>query len=68
VLLSAATPAALVVARSADVVGIDAGAIVRQLTGAFGGKGGGRPETAQGGVQGDPAAILAAARSAIQSG
>ncbi len=65
VLLGSAMPAALVVARSADVV-VDSGAILRQLTGAFGGKGGGRPELAQGGgIQGDPAAILAAARAAI---
>jgi alanyl-tRNA synthetase len=68
VLLSSAMPAALVVARSPDVT-VDCGALLRKLTAAFGGKGGGRPEMAQGGgVQGDPAAILAAARAALVSG
>jgi alanyl-tRNA synthetase len=68
VLLSAAAPAALVVARAPDVT-VDAGALLRQLTAAFGGKGGGRPEMAQGGgLQGAPAAILSAARAALGGG
>jgi alanyl-tRNA synthetase len=65
VLLSAPPPAAVVVARAADVT-IDSGALLRQLTAAFGGKGGGRPELAQGGgLQGEARAILAEARRLI---
>ena len=54
-----------VVARATDVK-IDSAAILKQLIAAFGGKGGGRPEMAQGGgLQGSAAEILAAARGAI---
>jgi alanyl-tRNA synthetase len=68
VLLSAPAPAAVVVARAPDVT-IDSGALLRQLTAAFGGKGGGRPELAQGGgLQGDARAILAEARRVISAG
>jgi alanyl-tRNA synthetase len=50
-------PYAVVLARSADRT-TDCGAILKQLTAMFGGKGGGRPELAQGGgLQGDPKAI-----------
>jgi alanyl-tRNA synthetase len=67
VLIASTMPSPIVVARAADVA-IDSGALLRQLTAAFGGKGGGRPEMAQGGgLQGEPAAILAAARAAIAS-
>jgi alanyl-tRNA synthetase len=46
----------------------DSAAILKQLTAAFGGKGGGRPEMAQGGgLQGDVDAMLAAARAAISA-
>ena len=56
-------PSALVVARAPDVA-LDSGAMLKQMTATFGGKGGGRPELAQGGgLQGDAKAILAAARS-----
>ena len=41
-------PVSIAVARARDVQ-LDAGAIVRALTAKFGGKGGGRPELAQGG-------------------
>jgi alanyl-tRNA synthetase len=42
-------PAPVVVARSADVT-IDAGAWIKRATTEFGGRGGGRPEQAQGGI------------------
>ncbi len=48
VLFGTPAPAALVVARSADVA-IDSAAVLRTMTEKFGGKGGGRPELAQGG-------------------
>ena len=48
VLLGAPSPAALVVARAAGVA-LDASAILRALVERHGGKGGGRPELAQGG-------------------
>ena len=48
ILLSAGTPPLIVIARAPDVT-VDAGAILRALTTRFGGKGGGRPELAQGG-------------------
>jgi alanyl-tRNA synthetase len=47
-LLSTSTPPLVVIARAADVK-IDAGALLKALTARFGGKGGGRPELAQGG-------------------
>ena len=48
VLVGDPAPAALVVARGAGVP-LDAGAVLRQLVERHGGKGGGRPELAQGG-------------------
>ena len=57
VLFSTLAPGAIVAARSADVA-IDCGALLRRLTAQFGGKGGGRPELAQGGgLQGSATAI-----------
>jgi alanyl-tRNA synthetase len=68
VLISTTMPSPIVVARSADLR-VDAGAVLRHVTATFGGKGGGRPELAQGGgLQGDAAAILDAARAALKSG
>ena len=64
VLVTARRPAQLVVARSADV---DASAheIVQRLVARFGGRGGGKPDLAQGGgLDAPPDAILAAAREA----
>jgi alanyl-tRNA synthetase len=62
VLLSAPAPSSVVVARSADVQR-DAAAVLKQLVARFGGKGGGRPELAQGGgLSGDIDAIVAFAR------
>ncbi|HET7216441.1 MAG TPA: DHHA1 domain-containing protein [Vicinamibacterales bacterium] len=64
ILLSAPPPCAIVVARAADVT-LDSGAILKQLVGRFGGKGGGKPELAQGGgLLGDLDAMRAAARQA----
>jgi alanyl-tRNA synthetase len=40
---------AFIVARAADVTSVDAGRIVRELTTKFGGRGGGKPDLAQGG-------------------
>ena len=57
-LFSAALPAVAVVARSRDVP-LDAAAVLKALIEDFGGRGGGRPELAQGGgLTGEPAAIL----------
>ena len=65
VLVSDVRPAIAVVARSSDVA-VDASALFRTLAGRFGGKGGGRPDLAQGGGLDAPAdAILDAARAAI---
>jgi alanyl-tRNA synthetase len=61
-LVSATRPALVVVARSAGET-LDASAVVRQLTGEFGGKGGGKPDLAQaGGMDVEPATIVAALR------
>ena len=61
VLLSTSRPARAVVARSADLP-ISANEVLAALTSRFGGRGGGRPEFAQGGgLDGPPAEILAAA-------
>ena len=63
VLVSAATPALVVVARSADV-GVPAQQLLTSLIARFGGRGGGRPELAQGGgLEASPEAILEAARA-----
>ena len=47
-LFTATTPAQVVVARGADAK-VDAGALLKQLAAKFGGKGGGKPDLAQGG-------------------
>jgi alanyl-tRNA synthetase len=58
--------AAIVVARSADVA-LDSAAVLRTMTEKFGGKGGGRPELAQGGgLQGQIPDMLEFARRTIQ--
>jgi alanyl-tRNA synthetase len=65
VLVSTGDPVAVVVARSQNV-GIDAGKVLRGLLDRFGGRGGGRPDLAQGaGLTGKIDEILAAARGAL---
>jgi alanyl-tRNA synthetase len=49
VLIGSTPPGSVVVARASDVGGFDAGALVKVIGARFGGKGGGRPEFAQGG-------------------
>ena len=67
VLVSAATPALVVVARSADV-SVPAQQLLTSLIARFGGRGGGRPEFAQGGgLEASPEAILEAARAHFSS-
>ena len=69
VLVSASRPALIVAARSSDLAAVSAQQIVNALTGQFGGRGGGRPDLAQaGGLDGDPDAILTAARDLIALG
>lgn len=62
---SASDPALVVVARAPDV-NVDAGAVVRSLLARFGGKGGGKPELAQGGgLTGGRAEMIAAAQELL---
>jgi alanyl-tRNA synthetase len=64
---SATAPALVVVARAADT-GIDASAVVKALLARFGGKGGGKPEMAQGGgLQGNCSEMVAAARDLLSA-
>jgi alanyl-tRNA synthetase len=65
VLVSSSTPALAVIARSADV-NVSAQKLLASLMAEFGGRGGGRPEMAQGGGLGASAdAILSRVRAAI---
>lgn len=64
-LLGGPSPRAVVIARSTDR-STDSGAVLKQLAAKFGGKGGGRPELAQGGgLQGDPAEIAGYLRTLL---
>jgi alanyl-tRNA synthetase len=64
-LVASGEPASIVVG-TAPSLGLDAGAIVRQIADRFGGRGGGRADLAQaGGLTGDPAAIAAAVRALL---
>jgi len=64
-LVSTTVPPQVVIARSPDV-SVDANAVLRELLHGFGGKGGGKPDLAQGGgMNGDPAAIAGAIRTLI---
>jgi len=65
VLVSSSTPSLVVVARSVDR-GVKSNDVLGALTAKFGGRGGGRPEMAQGGgLNGSAQDILAVARAAI---
>ena len=65
VLVSVGDPVAIVVARSQNVA-IDAGTTLRALLDRFGGRGGGRPDLAQGaGLSGTTDEILAVARELL---
>ena len=65
VLVSTARPALVVVARSEDRP-VQANQVLSALTARFGGRGGGKPEMAQGGgLDASPETILEAARAAI---
>jgi alanyl-tRNA synthetase len=65
VLISTTTPALVVVARSEDRP-VQASQVLSALTAKFGGRGGGRPELAQGGgLDASPEQILEAARAMI---
>jgi len=57
VLVGEGQPAPVVIARSADV-GVDASVWLRRATAELGGRGGGRPELAQGGIDATSARIL----------
>jgi len=59
------TPVPVVAARAADVT-FDAGAWVKQITSVLGGRGGGRPELAQGGVANSVEKVLAFARESVR--
>jgi alanyl-tRNA synthetase len=64
VLVGEGTPAPVVIARSSDVV-FDVGAWLKAATQALGGRGGGRPEQAQGGIPAEAGRILAYARKTL---
>jgi alanyl-tRNA synthetase len=64
---SATTPALVVVARAADVA-LDSSVVVKALLTRFGGKGGGKPEMAQGGaLVGEIDAMVEAARELLDT-
>ncbi len=67
VLVSHPSPCAIVVARSADVA-LDCGAVLKQIVSRHSGKGGGRPDFAQGGgITAEPADVLQSARALVSS-
>jgi alanyl-tRNA synthetase len=65
VLFTTSTPAQVVIARGAEA-SLDAGALMKQLAAKFGGKGGGKPDLAQGGgLNANVAELVSAARALI---
>lgn len=67
VIIGDGSPLPLVVARSADLT-FDAGALVKQAAASFGGRGGGRPELAQGGMPASAAEIENFVRQRLAEG
>jgi len=65
VVVGEGSPTPVVIARSVDVA-MDAGAWIRAAASALGGRGGGRPEQAQGGVAAPAERILAYARDTFR--
>jgi alanyl-tRNA synthetase len=65
ILVTASTPLSMVIARAPDV-NLDASALLKTLIAQFGGKGGGRPELAQGGgLNGSADEVVRAAKQAL---
>ena len=64
VLTGEGRPTPVVMARSVDVT-LDAGALMKKATAELGGRGGGRPEMAQGGLDAGPERILEFARRSL---
>jgi alanyl-tRNA synthetase len=65
ILAGEGAPLPVVAARSADVRAFDAGAWLKHAIGALGGRGGGRPELAQGGVAAPVEQVMAFARESL---
>ena len=65
VIIGSDTPVPVVAARAADVT-FDAGAWIKQITAELGGRGGGRPESAQGGVAAPIDQVLAFAQKSVR--
>ena len=64
-LFSTARPSVAVIGRSRNL-SLDAGAVLKALVQQFGGRGGGKPDLAQGGgLDGEPGEIVAAARDLV---
>ena len=64
-LFTTTTPALVVIAKGSNG-GIDAGAVLKELVAKFGGKGGGKPDLAQGGgLSGTSPELLASARALL---
>ncbi len=66
-LFTTTTPALVVIARGSGG-GIDAGAVLRELVAKFGGKGGGKPDLAQGGGLTTTAELVDTVRSLLGVG
>ena len=66
-LFTAMSPAQVVIARGSKST-VDAGGVLKQLAAKFGGKGGGKPDLAQGGgLTADAAKLIAAATELLRS-
>ena len=66
-MFSASSPALVVIARAPDVT-VDAAAVLKALVARFGGKGGGKPDLAQGGgLTGDVGEIVGEAATMLRS-